>query len=478
MQKHRFVRPQRHRPVEEVLVPDAWHHRGEAVVTGRFPTIAWSGIVGEEALYRVVHVGKNQRLVRFVGSRRPDPHRVKPPCEHYDPCGGCPLMHMNAEGQDRARRAMLRQALASEGLGELPIDPTVTGPDLEFRHVLKLVAGYGDDERPRIGAPGRNLRHVTSVTRCRVLTPTLREVMLAIMGLCADLDLRPYEPGRGGLVRHFVARQSALTGEVLVTVVAGHSARVLTEFAESLSRSCPTVRGVHIHLNDGPTNAIFAPDGQGLVGTSTLVGISEIVEGLGDVQVRLGPGDFFQTNPAIAQRLCADLLAFSGAERDTPVVDLYSGVGAFTLAFARKTGWALGVEANEGAVRHARESARIQDIPAEFLRAEVLEALPGLVKRLADRHPVVVVDPARRGLEAGVIAALLELAPRRVLVVSCNPRALARDLAVFQARGYSVAHLRPYDMFPNTAHLEVLAVLEPPDGSVLSGRGPRRKVVR
>lgn len=459
-------------------MPDAWHPRGEAVVSGRLPTIAWSGIVGEEALFRVVHVGKNQRLVRFITTRTPSPYRVNPPCEHYDPCGGCPLMHMNAEGQDRARRAMLRQALASEGLPELPIDPTVAGPEVDFRHVLKLTAAYGEDDRPRVGAPGRNLRRVVGIPSCLVLTQTLREVMRALMGICSDLDIRPYDARGGGLVRHFVARQSALTGEVLVTVVAAHSARVLTELAEALSRSCPQVRGVHIHLNDGPTNAIFAPDGQGLVGTSTLVGITELTEKLGDVQVRLGPGDFFQTNPAIAERLCADLLALSGVEHGTPVVDLYAGVGAFTLAFARKTGWALGVEANEGAIRHAREAARLQDIPAEFVRAEVLDALPALVKRLAGRHPVVVVDPARRGLEAGVIPAILELAPRRVLVVSCNPRALARDLAVFGEHGYTVTRLRPYDMFPNTAHLEVLAVLEPPDASAMSGRGPRRKVVR
>jgi 23S rRNA (uracil1939-C5)-methyltransferase len=200
------------------------------------------------------------------------------------------------------------------------------------------------------------------------------------------------------------------------------------------------------------------------------------------VNLRVGPGDFYQTNPGVANLIARDLLQLAQIKPGVPVVDLYCGVGGFTLVMAKQAGWALGVESNEGAVRRAKESAQVEHIPAEFIAAEVAEAAPALAQRLAGRRPVVLVNPARRGLEDGVAEAIRNLRPRRVLYLSCNPSALARDLRGFQAEGWRVTHIRPYDMFPNTAHLEVLAVLEAPvvpeedDEELL--RAPQRRRVR
>ena len=160
-------------------------------------------------------------------------------------------------------------------------------------------------------------------------------------------------------------------------------------------------------------------------------------------------------------------------------MDLYCGVGGFALAAASRSSWALGVESNGGAVRRARETASAGNIPAEFVHSEVLEALPALERRLEGLRPVVVVNPARRGLEEGVLEGISKLNPSKVIYVSCNPKAMARDLADAVKTGWKIGRVVPYDMFPNTSHVEVVAELEPVrSGDGPSRRMPLRKVVR
>jgi len=466
----------------KIVTPRAWNNRGEAVVFDPRPSVAvWSGIPGERARVRVVYAGRNRIEAKWVSADRPDESRVQPPCPRYDLCGGCPLMHLDAEGQADARWEIVRGQLDLAGLQDVPVEGLVPSPDglAGHRTSLKLIVGYSGRGGVRIGAPGRGTRQPIPIPECSVVTETLRRLMRTVAGRVIDLDIWPYEEGRG-LLRYVVARQSRATGEVLLTLVGSKQDRLLTQLALEVAKRIDEVVGVHLHLNTAPGNNIFDRDEEGEVHTRLLVGVQTLTEVLAGITYRVGPGDFFQTNPGLADRVVRDVVALADPEDGVPIVDLYSGVGGFALALAGHTGWALGVEELGGAVRRARQSASAQRIPAEFLHAPVLDALPDLARRLTGRRPVVVADPARRGLEEGVIDGVLGLDPERVILVSCSPTALARDLAIFRARGWTLERVRPYDMFPNTPHVELVTRLRPPDGGARGrvGRGPRRKVVR
>jgi len=472
--------PHERRNNDVFVTPERWNFRGEATIeSGPKRLLIWQGIPGEEAKVRILHQGRNQDRGRWIRSRKPHPRRVEPPCDRYTPCGGCPLMHLDSEGQLRVHRYMVRRALSEAGV-EAEVDEVVAAPaSRDFRHVIKVGFGYSDIGRPRMGAFGRDSRAVVPIPLCHVATPELREVMKILAHYFIELDVRPFVPERGGLLRYAVMRQSSHTKEVLVTLVVAKNNRLLRDLASALEENCAFVAGVHLHLNDGPGNAIFDRDGQGMVGTSRLAGRMMIIERIAGIDYRVGPGDFFQTHPAMADRLYRDVIEISGARPDVPVVDLYAGVGGFALALAPKTGWALGVESIEGAVLRARESASANAVAAEFTHGEVLDVLPDIARRLKGRRPLVLVNPARRGLEDGVIAGVLALEPRKLIYVSCNPQALGRDLRTFVDEGWTVDLVRPYDMFPNTAHVEVVAALTPPDGGAApTGRAPRRKLVR
>jgi 23S rRNA (uracil1939-C5)-methyltransferase len=293
------------------------------------------------------------------------------------------------------------------------------------------------------------------------------------------LDIWPFDAARRrGVLRYVVLRQSRATGQILVTLVAARRTPMLGDLARALLEQVEGVAGVHLHLNDSDGNAFYALDEQGSVPTVRLEGAGEIEDHLDGIRLPIGPGDFFQTNPATAEALLGAVAARLPEER--AVLDLYCGVGGLTLAAARRCGWALGVEGLGSAVTHARSAASLNRLPAEFLSGRVEDLLPELHQRLAGRRPVIIVNPARRGLEPGVGEGIVKLAPEHLLYVSCNPASQARDLAEFTRRGFTLREARAYDMFPHTPHVEVLAVLDGPGGPAADDgrRPPRRKVLR
>lgn len=466
------------------VIPTEWNPRGEAEIRdGDQQLLVWQGIPGEKAEVRIDHRGAHQTYARWVGSPEPHPARVEPPCEKYAACGGCPILHVAPGAQEAVRRDLVRSALDLEGLPDVAVGAWHPSPDgvTGFRHVIKVAVGKSDHGHIRLGAWGRRNRRVVPIPDCPVAAPVLRKTMAALAHHVIDLELHPFEPEIGrGVLRSAVLRASRTTGEVLVTLIAGKSIRELGTLAERLAESAPDVVGVWLHVNDGPGNAIFQRDGEGVVGVRALIGKATIEEKLNDVSYLVGPGDFFQTNPGTADVLYRRVIERLELTEGTPVVDLYCGVGGIALQAAKVTGWALGIEEIEGAVQRARDAARRNGVSAEFVSGRVQDVLPEVGKRLVAARPVVTVNPARRGLEEGVAEAILALRPRRIAYVSCNPRALARDAAIFRAAGYEVGDVELFDMFPNTPHVEALVVMDATDVEEheVAGRAPRRKALR
>lgn len=460
-------------------MPTYWSDRGEAVMDGEPPVWVWGGIPGERAEVRTRKSGQHRQYVVFERTEQPSPHRVEPPCDRFTSCGGCPWMHLDVIGQADARVSRVQEVFDAERI-PVQVSPLVASPDglQDFRHVSKLLAGVSDQGNYRLGAPARFSRRIVSIPECNVLTPELRAVTLAAAHAMIDLDVRPFHEGRG-LLRYLQARQSRETGKILLTIVAGYRARILDRFAEAIMAAVPQVSGAHLHINERDDNNIFDRDEEGLVRTQVIFGDAHLEERVGDALVRVGPSDFFQTNPGVGELLVQHVLDSAKLDKGVPVVDLYCGVGGTTLNAAKRTEWALGVEVNSVAIQHARAAASSQVIPAEFLAGSVDEVLESQHKRLSGMRPVVLVNPARRGLEEGVGQAIRGLNPRRLVYTSCSPRNLARDLAGFVAEGWTVESVVPFDMFPNTQHVEVVATLVPADaGEGVTRRAPRRRTVK
>ena len=466
--------------------PTTWMGKGDAMVPdfdrGR-PLMVFGGIPGEEATVDVVHDGRNQSLGLWERSVEPHAHRVSPPCDRYRPCGGCPHMHLNPEGQEGARRALVADCLSEYGLDDVVLGEFHASPDgpRDFRHVIKVAVGVSDRGLLRLGAWGRGSRRVVPIPNCPVAAPVLRETMAALAYHVIDLDLRPYDPRTDrGVIRSIVLRASRATQEVLITLIVGRRVRELSELADRVAGQVANVAGVWMHINTGAGNAIFSRDGEGVIGVRALLGKEVIEDTIAGVRYRVGPGDFFQTNPGTADLLYRRAMERAGIDKTSNVIDLYCGVGGLALAAAaRGAAWVLGAEELEGAVTRARDNARINQLEAAFVTGRVEDSLPDLARRAKGLHPTVMVNPARRGLEPGVLAGIVALKPERVMYVSCSPRAMARDLAGLRAAGLVIGDIEMFDMFPHTPHVECLVTLDNPE---VKGqprrRSPRRTVVR
>ena len=447
------------------VVADRWLPSGSVLVDGgQRDTVVWRGIPGESARVKVVHRGRNRDSALWISAHPPDPHRVEPPCDRMDPCGGCPLMHLDGDGQAAAQRALVQGALAAEGL-DLAIGAQHPCPDglAGYRAVAKVGFGVSDRGRLRVGAWGRRNRRIVPIPECPVVRPVLRKTMKSLAHHVITMGIQPYDPETDrGVLRAAVMRASTLSGHVLLTLVAGRRTRALSELADAVSQGVSELVGVWLHLNTDEGNNIYSRDELGAVRVRNLAGRDWIEERIGGVTYRIGPGDFFQTNPATASRLYARVLELLAPTADDGVLDLYCGVGGIALQAASRAGFVMGVETVEGAVLRARAAARMNRLNAEFLARDVLDALPELQRRFGDSRPLICVNPARRGLEEGVPEAIAALKPQRVVYVSCNPRALARDLAALAQLGLRPGPVELFDMFPNTAHTECVVALEGP----------------
>jgi 23S rRNA (uracil1939-C5)-methyltransferase len=473
-------------PGVRVAMPERWSAQGEAVLEARDGRLVavWAGIPGETGECTTWHAGRNKVEARFekpVGE--PHESRRRPPCTRFDACGGCPLMHMEPDWQRRARRAIAKAAFAPEGLQDLVPSEVVPSPggDEGYRHVVKLNAGRSDDGRPRLGTYRRSTHKVLPIPECNVATPLLRKVMRVVAFQYIEADVWPYEEQSGdGVLRHVVLRQSRATGQVLVTLIVTRIDGQVRRLADAIQAAHGAIAGVCAHINERPGNAMFAPPDPEDTRPpfKRLAGSPTIEDTLLDVRLKIGPGDFFQANPAAADRIATDLLEMLSPWKDRPALDLYCGVGGFTLLLAKAHGWALGAEVVPGAVARASENARLNHVGAEFTHGKVLDLLPAVAQRMQGRAPVVLLDPARRGLEDGVIDAVGSLDPSAIAYLSCNPRSMARDLSEFLRAGWHVESLRAYDMFPQTSHVEMLALLLPPVPPEPSRGAPRRRLVR
>jgi 23S rRNA (uracil1939-C5)-methyltransferase len=286
--------------------------------------------------------------------------------------------------------------------------------------------------------------------------------MSSMTHLCRELDAHPYNPETAHGLRYVIARYSHHQDTIHVVLIVGRPAAFWEQVAERIMMSIGEVTGVSVHINEEPGNAHFARSENGSVLVRRLEGRPLITEKVGEYIYNIGAGEFFQNNISIAEKLQRRVVEVSEGFADRPMLDLYCGVGLFTLALAAKHGWALGVEGLKTAARRAQLNAQENNLSARFIDSIVVDVAYLVKRELGEHSPFVVVDPARRGLEEGVIEELQELQPAGILYVSCSAANLATDLKRFLELGWSVEWTELFDMFPQTPHAESLTLLLPP----------------
>jgi 23S rRNA (uracil1939-C5)-methyltransferase len=411
------------------------------------------GIPGDRVRARVTKAKRGYAEAELVELVEPGAERIEPRAPHP----GAPWQVLPYERQLAEKERQVRDALERIGRFEAPpVETIVPAVDpWRYRNKLEYSFGTAEDGSLALGfhRPGR-WNEIDDVAEDVLASERVDGVRERVKAWCRAEGLTAYDRRSGeGFLRNLVVREGRRAGTVQARVVTSDGdfrADELAEAAEATGFLWTRTVGVAETTREGDTRVVA---GAGV--------IEEEIDVLGDrLRFRISPEAFFQTNTEMAERLygtAMELAALSGSER---VYDLFSGIGTIALAMATRAGEVVGVELIERAVADAIENARLNGIDnVHFFAGDVRTAMRPLVEE-AGRPDVVVVDPPRAGLSAKIVRRLLETEAGRVVYVSCNPTTLAPNARQLADAGYRLATVRPVDMFPQTPHIECVALLE------------------
>ncbi len=422
----------------ESLSPEG---RGVARVDGK--TVFIDGALPGERLWfqYTARYGRHDegRTVKVVQAA---PERVTPRCPHAEVCGGCSLQHMDPAAQIRFKERALLDALAHVG-GVTPerVLPPLTGPLWGYRRKARLgVRRVPKKGRVLVGFREKGSSFLADLSRCEVLVPQVGERLTELGELVAGLSI----PDRIAQIEVAAAdNATALVFRHLDPLTADDVAR-LGRFGEESGLQIWLQPGgpdtAHPLRDDYPPLYYAHPDF--------------------DVRIEVGPMDFWQVNAAINRAMVARAIELLAPRPDERVLDLFCGLGNFTLPLARRAGEVTGVEGDRAMIRRARAAAAANGITnTRYHVADLAGADIGQAPWLDEPWDAVLLDPPRSGARE-VVAHLHRTGARRIVYVSCHPASLARDVGILTAeQGYVLRAAGVMDMFPHTAHVESIALL-------------------
>lgn len=409
-------------------------------------------IRGETIDLKITKVMKTAAAGEVVKVRKPSPERAKPECPYFGKCGGCDFQHMSYAEELWAKRQHVQDALTRLG-----------GLDVQVEEILgaKNPLHYRNKSQYPVGADGSigffqaRTHKVVQIDRCLIQSEVSDKVAQAVGEWMRHYKVPAYDETTGkGLLRHVYVRVNQKGESLVCVVINGKQLPKEPELVAFIHMAAPKTVGVVLNSNTKRGNVILGERYR------TLWGKSFLMDTLCGLEFKLSVPSFYQVNRDQAEVLYNKALEFAGLTGKETVLDLYCGTGTITLCLARQAKRAIGAEIVPPAVEDARENAERNHIDnVEFFCGDAAK----VAKKMETdglQPDVITVDPPRKGLAPEVIGSIVEMAPQRVVYVSCDPATLGRDLKIFAACGYQTTRAVAVDMFPGTRHVETVVRLE------------------
>lgn len=436
-----------------------------------FTLFVQGALPGERIKAKVLKVKKQYGYAKMLSLLEASPDSVEALCPIYRQCGGCQLQHLDYKAQLAWKRQHVVDSLTRIGklrvadvAGEgVVVHPTIgMAEPWRYRNKAQVPIGMAQADMAD-GAAGsliggfyaRGSHRIIDMDACVIQHERNDEAVRLVKALGTRLGIRAYDETTGrGLLRHAVVRTGFATGETMVCLVTnGTRIPRVDELVEGIRRALPDVRSIVQNVNTRNTNVIFGDE------TRVLWGSDVIYDELDGIRFAISARSFYQVNPAQTVTLYRKAVEYAGLTGRETVIDAYCGIGTISLFLARHAGKVYGVESVPEAVEDARRNAALNGIGnAEFEVGLAEEVIPRW-REEGVTADVIVVDPPRKGCDAKLLDTIVQMRPKRVVYVSCNPATLARDLAVLEAGGFRTVEVQPVDMFPHTGHVETVALM-------------------
>ncbi len=422
-------------------------------------------IPGDRIGVDIIKKNKTFQIGKLTEIIKPSEDRISPPCEVAAFCGGCCLQHMNYPAQCHAKQTRVMDAMTRIGGFDRSSLDAIASPILVmaepffYRNNIQMPIG-GSPEQPAIGFFKMDSHTIVDGTDCLVIPPVVNAIRQTVRDFIQAKRISIYhEASRNGLLQHLVIRIGFRTKQVMVVLVMSKKDTTFQkELVEKLEASVRehgmNLTSVFLNINDPKTNLVYGRE------FIKVFGQPFIEEILGGIRYRISPASFFQVNTLQAEVLCQKVIEFAALKPTDTVFDLYCGTGSIALALASYCKKVIGVEIIEPAIADAKENAKINGIRnVEFFVGKAEDLFPEFVSQGLHAN-VVVVDPPRKGLDPALVASIKQIAPSKIIYVSCDPATLARDCKILcENVEYTLGALQPVDLFPLTRHVETVVLM-------------------
>ncbi len=404
-------------------------------------------IKGEIAKIGITAIKKNHGYARIIEIIQASNNRIEPRCSIHKLCGGCDLQIMNREEQNYLKMQKVRDAFLANAKMEIDLEPIIySNHEYEYRNKVQVPVQYVDG-KTKMGFYKKRSNEIVEFEYCCIQSELSNKISQKIKHLIAQYTLSKN-------IRHVLIKHAHLTNEVLVCLVLREYPFEKSEiFIDELITSYPEIKSLSVIVNRKNNNVIL--DGKEIL----LYGKPYIEEKLLDKKFLIHAKSFFQINPYATELLYNKALEYADIKGEEVVVDLYCGTGTIGILASTKAKKVYGIEIVSDAIKDAKENAKINNIKnIDFYNMDAKEGAKALL-RSNIKVDVIIVDPPRKGLSKEVIEAIIEINPKRIVYVSCDPGTLARDINILKDN-YNVEKIQPVDMFPQTTHVETVVLLQ------------------
>lgn len=401
--------------------------------------------VGEQVSGIVINAKSKFAIGKCTEFLTKSPHRVEPACPYFPSCGGCDIQHLDYQTQLEFKQNKVAHLLKRVGGIDFDVKPTIPSTQTRYRNKIALPV----NEKGEIGLYRKNSHNILPVEDCIISKSWIKQLIEIFSEYIQRFGVSGYdEKSHKGQIKHIVARE--VEGSMLITIVSTTAKLPHLTDLESLLKTHFNNFGLNININTLQNNVILSDK------FVQVCGIQELIQKENGISYPINNASFMQINDEIKSKIYSDVI--SNISSGDIVVNAYSGAGLLTAQIAQKAKFAYGIEIVEEASKSADTLAKNNNVTnMKNLCGDCAVLLPQLLSQL-NTECTLVLDPPRKGCASSIIDAINQAKPTKIIYVSCDPNTLSRDIKLL-SENFTLESVQPYDMFPQTAHVETLAIL-------------------
>ena len=442
--------------IVEVEIVDLTHEGAGVAKVDGFVFFVDNALPGEVIKMRVLKLKKNIGFGKVEEYATLSPNRNQDIDATYLRSGIADFGHMTYEEQLKFKRKQVVDNLyKTAGISDVEVAETL-GMETPYAYRNKAqVPVRRVKGQLETGFYRKNSHDLIPIEDFLIQDKEIDKLIVFVRDLLRRYDLKPYdEKEQTGLIRHLVVRRGHYSGQMmLVFVTTRPKIFRIDQVIAKITEAFPNVVSIIQNINDKNTNAIFGKEFRTLYGQDT------ITDSMLGNNYEISAQSFYQVNTEMAEKLYQTAIDFSDLNSDSIVIDAYSGIGTIGLSFAKQVKEVYGVEVIETAVEDAKKNAERNGITNAHYVADSAENAMAKWSKDGIKPDVIIVDPPRKGLTESFIKASVAMQPEKITYVSCNPATMARDIKLYQELGYELKKVQPVDLFPQTHHVETVALL-------------------